>query len=125
MSTRTRNTNRVQTPATVEFKSKSEHVRALLNGGTSVADAAREVGIGYAFAYGIAKRAGLAEVRAARRQPKGSKFAALVKFMAPTADDALVADIVTAFGRGAASPVKPVILHRVPKAKAPKATPAA
>lgn len=122
MATRTRSTNRVQTPTTVEFKSKSDHVRTLLNAGTSVADAAREVGIGYAFAYGIAKRAGLAEVRAARRQPKGSKFAALVAYLDPSIDPALAAEIVTAFGRGAASPVRPVTIRRIARAKAPKVT---
>jgi hypothetical protein len=37
---------------------KSEGIRLLLSAGYSVADAARVIGIDYAFAYGVAKRAG-------------------------------------------------------------------
>lgn len=51
----------------VVAKSKSEMARELFAAGKSVADTAREIGIGYAFAYGIAKRAGVAETAANRR----------------------------------------------------------
>lgn len=37
-------------------KSKSERVRDLLRGGTPLAEAARQVDMGYAFAYGVMTR---------------------------------------------------------------------
>lgn len=50
MATRTRT-------GTTTYKSKSDHARALFKAGKTVADVTREVpGMGYAFAYGIAKR---------------------------------------------------------------------
>jgi transposase-like protein len=67
---------RAKTPVVVT--SKSDQVRTLLNSGSSIADAARTVGIGYAFAYGIAKRAGLAETSANRRPTAHAKDIALV-----------------------------------------------
>lgn len=43
--------------AKVTFKSKSDHARALLAEGKTIADLTRLIpGMGYAFAYGIAKR---------------------------------------------------------------------
>lgn len=56
---------------TATFKSKSDHVRALLAEGKTIAEITRLVpNMGYAFAYGIAKRAGLAETAANRRQTR-------------------------------------------------------
>lgn len=68
MATRTRAGNRVT--ATPVFKSKSDYARTLFNEGKTVAEVAHMVGIGYAFAYGIAKRAGKADTAANRRKAK-------------------------------------------------------
>lgn len=60
-----------RTPKGVQFKSKSDHARALFAEGKTVAEVTRLVpGMGYAFAYGIAKRAGFAETAANRRSVK-------------------------------------------------------
>lgn len=67
MATRTRATNRVTAPV---FKSKSDFVRALLREGKTVTEAAATAQIGYAFAYGIASRAGLNLTAAKRRKVK-------------------------------------------------------
>lgn len=53
VSTATTTRNRSRKP---EFKSKSEHMRALYTGGMSVADVCKTVNVGYAFAFGVAKR---------------------------------------------------------------------
>ena len=64
MSTRTRSNN-------VVFKSKSDHVRALLDEGKTIAEITKLVpNMGYAFAYGIAKRYGKSETAASRRKSK-------------------------------------------------------
>lgn len=68
MATRTRTRTPGQATPTVTYRSKSDHARTLLTGGMSVAETAKTVGIGYAFAYGIAKRAGLAATAASRRK---------------------------------------------------------
>jgi hypothetical protein len=120
MATRTRTTNRIATPATVTYSSKSDHARTLFRAGKSVTEVAAELGIGYAFAYGIAKRADLAETAAARRKPAGSKFAALVSYLDPAATPELIAEIVTGFGRGATSPVKPVRFARIARTRTAK-----
>lgn len=61
MATRTRT-------AATTFKSKSDHVRSLLDEGKTIAEITRIVpGMGYAFAYGIAKRYGKATTAANRR----------------------------------------------------------
>lgn len=65
MATRTRTRNRVQ--AAPEFKSKSDHMRALFAGGQSVAQVAKDLNVTYGFAFGVAKRAGYAETAANRR----------------------------------------------------------
>ena len=52
--------------------SKSEGMRILFDAGYSVADAARVIGVDYAFAYGVAKRAGQAETAAKRRPTRES-----------------------------------------------------
>lgn len=53
------------------YASKSDHARALFDQGMSVAEVTRTVpGMGYAFAYGIAKRHGVAATAANRRQTK-------------------------------------------------------
>lgn len=68
MATRTRARTPGQATPTVTYRSKSDHVRALLKQGKTVAEVTRIVpGMGYAFAYGIAKRAGLATTAAHRR----------------------------------------------------------
>lgn len=60
----------VRTPK-VTYRSKSDHARALFADGKTVADVTRIVpGMGYAFAYGIAKRAGVASTAAKRRATK-------------------------------------------------------
>jgi hypothetical protein len=70
-----------KTPAVTS--TKSDRVRALLTSGKSIADSAREVGIGYAFAYGIAKRAGLAESAAKRRPEANARLIDLVQAVQP------------------------------------------
>lgn len=60
----------VRTPK-VTYRSKSDHARALFKEGKTVAEVTRIVpGMGYAFAYGIAKRAGYATTAAHRRATK-------------------------------------------------------
>lgn len=62
---------RVRTPKGTTYGSKSDHMRALFAEGKSVAEVTRLVpGVGYAFAYGVAKRAGLAATAANRRATK-------------------------------------------------------
>lgn len=68
MATRTRTGNRAKTETV--YKSKSDHARALFREGKTVAEVTRMVNIGYAFAYGIAKRAGYAETAAKRKTTK-------------------------------------------------------
>ncbi len=69
MAIRTRTGNRAETR--VEYRSKSDHARALFREGKTVAEVTRIVpGMGYAFAYGVAKRAGLAATAADRRPQK-------------------------------------------------------
>lgn len=56
---------------TRKFASKSDRVRSLLDEGKTIAEITRIVpGMGYAFAYGIAKRYGKAETAAARRSTR-------------------------------------------------------
>jgi hypothetical protein len=50
--------------------SKSEGMRLLFDAGYTVSSVAKVFGVGYAFAYGVAKRAGKVETAAARRAPK-------------------------------------------------------
>lgn len=83
MATRTR------TPKGVQFKSKSDHARALFAEGKTVAEVTRIVpGMGYAFAYGIAKRAGMNLTAANRRATKS----------VTTVGDDVVVEIVTPEG---------------------------
>jgi hypothetical protein len=49
-----------------------------------IAEAARRVGIGYAFAYGIAVRAGVAQSAAARRPEPNAKLRAIVSAVQPS-----------------------------------------
>jgi transposase len=58
---------------------KSARFRTLLGTGMTIAEAARQCGMGYAFAYGVAKRAGLAESAAKRRPEAHSKDIDLVQ----------------------------------------------
>ena len=67
MATRTRSGNRITAPV---FKSKSDFVRDRLHAGRTISQAAADAGIGYAFAYGIAKRAGLNLTSANRRKTR-------------------------------------------------------
>lgn len=62
---------------------KSDRVRTLLGEGKTIAEAAKTVGIGYAFAYGIAQRAGLAQTAAKRRPEANSKLIDLVLHVQP------------------------------------------
>lgn len=58
----------------VSYKSKSDHVRALLDQGKTIAEITRLVpNMGYAFAYGIAKRYGKTETAANRKSVKQIK----------------------------------------------------
>lgn len=51
---KTRTRTRKTTP---EYRTKSDHARALFRSGVSIAEVTRTIpGMGYAFAYGIAKR---------------------------------------------------------------------
>jgi DNA-binding protein HU-beta len=50
--------------------SKSEGMRLLYDNGYSVSQVAKVFSVGYAFAYGVAKRAGKVDTAAARRAPK-------------------------------------------------------
>lgn len=55
----------------MQYKSKSDHVRALLDEGKTIAETTKLVpNMGYAFAYGIAKRYGKTETAAQRRKTK-------------------------------------------------------
>jgi hypothetical protein len=64
-----------QATPTVTYRTKSDHVRALLDQGMSVAEITRVVpGMGYAFAYGIAKRYGKAATAATRRKTAAVKI---------------------------------------------------
>jgi transposase len=76
---------------------KSDRVRTLLAEGKSIADSAREVGIGYAFAYGIAQRAGLAQTAAKRRPEANSKMIDLVQAVQPRWTREKAAKAVKAF----------------------------
>lgn len=70
-STRTRSADRTPGQATpkVTYRTKSDHVRALLDQGKTIAEITRIVpGMGYAFAYGIAKRYGKSQTAASRRK---------------------------------------------------------
>lgn len=54
---------------TVTYRTKSDHARALFAEGKTIAEVTKIVpGMGYAFAYGIAKRAGV-NLTAANRRP--------------------------------------------------------
>jgi len=64
MATRTRTTNRVTAPV---FKSKSDAMRAMFADGATVTAVAAKIGVGYAFAYGVAKRYGFATTAATRK----------------------------------------------------------
>lgn len=71
MSTRTRTRAAGQAVPTVTYRSKSDHVRHLLDQGKTIAEITRIVpGMGYAFAYGIAKRYGKADTAANRKKTK-------------------------------------------------------
>jgi len=52
---------------------KSEGIRLLLRNDYTVADAARVIGIDYAFAYGVAKRAGRVPVRSGKERSPGPR----------------------------------------------------
>jgi len=67
MATRTRTGNRVTTPV---FKSKTEAMRSLYESGATVTEVSTKVGVGYAFAYGVAKRYGFATTAAHRKATK-------------------------------------------------------
>jgi hypothetical protein len=70
-TTRTRSRTPGQATPTVTYRSKSDHVRHLLDEGKTIAEITRIVpGMGYAFAYGIAKRYGKADTAAARKSTK-------------------------------------------------------
>ena len=70
MATRTRSGNRVSVTAP-EFESKSDHARFLFREGKTVAEVTHLVpDMGYAFAYGVAKRAGLNLTAANRRKAR-------------------------------------------------------
>lgn len=68
MAQRIRSNNRIAT--SVVFKSKSDHMRTLFTEGKSIVEVAATVGVGYAFAYGVAKSAGFAETAATRKSVK-------------------------------------------------------
>jgi hypothetical protein len=88
-------TTRTRTP--VKPVSKSEKCRDLIRGGKTIAEAAREAGMGYAFAYGVAKRAGLAETAAKRRPEANTKLIDLVLAVQPRWTRTKAAKVVEAF----------------------------
>lgn len=61
---------------------KSEGMRTLYEAGYSVAQVSKIFGVGYAFAYGVAKRAGLQLQAAARRPIKTITKAKVAKVIA-------------------------------------------
>lgn len=87
----TRSTTAVKTAVKKTVKpaegpSKSEIVRKFIRAGHTIRQAEvhmAKIGkpMGYAFIYGVAKRAGLAEVAANRRPNAGSKFAEFARWM--------------------------------------------
>jgi hypothetical protein len=84
-----------------------------------IANAARKIGIGYAFAYGIAKRSGLANKAAHRRPEANAKAIDLVVYA--TGYDRLSATrIVEARLEGKANPM---LRTKPDKAKTPVKTP--
>lgn len=100
MATRTNSKSKT----VVVASSKSARVRSLLTNGSSIADAARTVGIGYAFAYGVAQRAGLAETAAKRRPEANSRVCAAMRFVQPTWNAAKISAAAAAFVTGASLP---------------------
>lgn len=84
--------------------SKSARMRELFEAGKSVSEVTEIVKVGYAFAYGVAKRAGYAETAATRRAPANSKISDLIRWMEPNASDARIAKLTTEFVAGNPKP---------------------
>lgn len=108
MATRTRTSNRAGSVTAPVFKSKSDAARALYDEGKTVTEVASKLGIGYAFAYGIASRHGVAKTAAARKP---------VKRVAVNADGSIT--VQTTAGAITVNPDGTVI--RPKAARAPKA----
>lgn len=70
MATKIRTSKSATSPATT-FESKTEYAKDLFRKGKSVSEVSKTVpGMGYAFAYGIAKKGGWAATAAKRRQTR-------------------------------------------------------
>lgn len=62
--------NRTRRSSAPEFKSKSEAMRAMFKEGKTITEVCKALGVGYAFAYGVAKRAGVNTTAANRRKAR-------------------------------------------------------
>ena len=71
-----------------------------------IANAARTVGIGYAFAYGIAVRAGRAKVGANRRAEPNAKVRAVIAAVRPDWSADRVSRTATAYVAGEPLPTR-------------------
>jgi DNA-binding protein HU-beta len=98
--------------------SKSAGMRLLFDAGYPVTQVAKVFGVGYAFAYGVAARAGKVETAAARRAPKRAAKAAPAKTATKRTTTAK-APVATV--RKVASGGKPVTSLAAKAAKAPLA----
>ena len=85
-------------------QTKSDRMRDLYAAGKTVAEVSREVKVGYAFAYGVAKRAGVATTAAARRPEVGGRFAAFLRWMDKDLSEDRIRTIVTAHSAGQTYP---------------------
>lgn len=123
-TTRTRTTSARTTEKTAsDFKSKSDYFRYLMEDrpkglAMDIKDVQAKTGANYAFVYGVAKRAGLAEKRAGRRRPQGAKFVGFLRWMDPKITDARAAEVVVAYYAG-----EPFPTPKPTRAKKPKPAP--
>lgn len=111
-------------PASIEAtalkaETKSEGMRILYEAGYKVVDVVRVFGVGYAFAYGVAKRAGFAETAAERKADKApeAKVAKVAK-VAKATPKAKAPVAATEPKRGRGRPRKDGLLSGSPEAKA-------
>ncbi len=87
--------------------SKSARMRELFEDGKSVKEVVRIMTpqkVGYAFAYGVAKRGGYAETAATRRAPANAKVSEMIRWMEPNASDARIAKLTSEFVAGNPKP---------------------
>jgi transposase len=85
---------------------KSDQARTLYREGKTVTQVADALGIGYAFAYGIAKR-GKFNLTAANRRPEpNAKITAVIRWCLPGRTEAEIVMATAAFTTGGDLPAK-------------------